>query len=76
MIDHPKYTLCFEKKYETTPFVIYEHAEIDGKVASRYYMGHASISLALKQMGELSTGPVILAMSAQAIDNVHDLSKD
>jgi hypothetical protein len=76
MIDHPKYTLVrFMRSYR--PYVIMEHVSstLDGNVgiASREGQSFDSYEDALDGLIYLSHGPILLASSAQAIDNTFDI---
>jgi hypothetical protein len=76
MMNHPKYTLLFDEMRYDMKFVIMEHASFQGGMASKEYNSFKTFDDAMKVMGYLSKGPILLASSAQSVDNVVDLSRD
>jgi hypothetical protein len=78
MMEHPKYTLVAVDKNSTThPFEIREHVAtmVDGHPGwmSKCYCDFRTFDEAILEMARLSTGPVVLAYSAQPIDNTFDI---
>ncbi len=67
----PKYILVFEPlKDKYNPFVIYEQAEIDGKIAHKSVKSLSNLQDALYDLGYLNDDkPVILAYSTKLMDN-------
>ncbi len=76
MIDHPKYMIQVAK-YDTNRYVIFEHSsgERDGEeqLLSRVFGYYETFDKAIAALASLSEGPMILAYSAQAIDNKFDI---
>jgi len=74
-MSHPKYTLVLTRDFYE-PYVIMEHADLvpdpENKgvgIASRKYKGFKRLDDALMELSMISTGPIVIAASAQEIDN-------
>lgn len=75
-MNEPKYLLVFEVKYHENPYVIYEQAEIGGKIGQRVYRMFGHFEDAMYEMNKLNDGePVLLAYSTKPIDNTFDLNR-
>ena len=71
MIKHPKFELFF--KIGLWPYTIMEHVVSDGGMMSRQYGQYITFEKAINALSQLSTGPILLASSAQPADNTFDM---
>lgn len=79
-MSHPKFTLVATNDFYS-PYAVMEHiiafdpADGKEKIASKKVATFKRLDEAFLDLALRSEGPVVIATSAQAIDNVHDLSK-
>lgn len=75
MESHPKYTLEYNLINTQCPYLIVEHAVVSGAMCYKEYGRSSSFEDALKMLYLLSSGNIILAISAQKCDNTFDVSR-
>jgi len=68
-MEYPKYTLSYDKRDVYAPFTVREQITTEGGgLMSRPYRSFKRFEDALEELSDLSTGPVLIAVSAQAAD--------
>lgn len=71
IMEIPKYILVYRPQAPPlNKYVIYEQAEVDGKVQHKMHMMYPDMDLALDDLGRLNDDkPIILAYSSKLMDN-------